>query len=71
MDTITNLCSADDIDGVAGNELELTELIRRLEKSSTDFGMEINGEKTKVMTNSTFTSEIKIREQKLRECPQI
>ena len=62
---ITNLRFADDIDGVAGNEDELTELIRHLENASTEFGMEISEEKTKVMTNSTFTSEIKINDQKL------
>ena len=62
---ITNLRFADDIDGVAGNEDELNELIRHLNNASTEFGMEISEEKTKEMTNSTFTSEIKIKDKKL------
>ena len=33
--TITNLCIADDIDGLAGEEEELANLVERLEKAST------------------------------------
>ena len=49
---LTNLRFADDIDGLAGSEEELRELLGRLEKASKDYGMEIGGEKTKIMTNN-------------------
>ena len=49
---LTNLRFADDIDGLAGSEEELRELLGRLEKASKDYGMEISGEKTKIMTNN-------------------
>ena len=51
--TITNLRFADDIDGLAGDEQELVNLVERLEKTSTSYGMEISAEKTKLMTNNT------------------
>ena len=65
--TITNLRFADDIDGLAGDEQELVNLIDCLEKTSSAYGMEINAEKTKVMTNNTndITAEIKVNNQKL------
>ena len=50
--TITNLCFADDIDGLAEDE-ELTKSVERLDKVSTAYGMEISAEKTKLMTNNT------------------
>ena len=50
---ITNLRIADDIDGLAGEEEELAKLVERLDKASTAYGMEINAEKTKLMTNNT------------------
>ena len=37
--TITNLCYTDDIDGLAGEEDELANLVERLEKASTAYGM--------------------------------
>ena len=43
--TITNLRFADDIDGLAGEE-ELANLVERLDKASTTYGM-------KLMTNNT------------------
>ena len=49
--TITNLRFADDIDGLAGEEEELVNLVERLDKASTAYGMEISAEKTKLMTN--------------------
>ena len=49
---LTNLRFADDIDGLAGSEEELRELLGRLEKASKDYGMEISGEKTKIMMNN-------------------
>ena len=50
--TITNLRFADDIDGLAGEE-ELANLVERLDKASTAYGMEISAEKTKLITNNT------------------
>ena len=51
--TITNLRFADDIDGLAGQEEELANLVECLDKASTAHGMEISAEKTKLMTNNT------------------
>ena len=48
---------ADDIDGLAGSEAELAELIRRLHQSCSAFGMEISAEKTKIMSN-THANEV-------------
>ena len=65
--TINNLCFADDIDGLAGEEEELAKLVERLDKVSTAYGMEISTEKTKLMTNNTsgINTEIKVNGQKL------
>ena len=65
--TITNLRFADDIDGLAGEEEELANLVERLDKASTAYGMEISAEKTKLMTNNTsdINTEIKVNGQKL------
>ena len=65
--TITNLRFADDIDGLAGEEEELANLVERLDKASTAYGMEISAEKTKLMTNNTsgISTEIKVNGQKL------
>ena len=46
--TITNLRFADEIDGLAGEEEELAELVECLHKTSTAYGMEISAEKTKL-----------------------
>ncbi|WP_419627967.1 RNA-directed DNA polymerase, partial [Thiolapillus sp.] len=46
--TITNLRFADDIDGLAGDEEELANLVERLDKASAAYGMEISAEKTKL-----------------------
>ena len=51
--TITNLRVADDIDGLAGEEEELRNLVERLDKASTACGMEISAEETKLMSNNT------------------
>ena len=50
--TITNFRFADDIDGSAGEEEELANLVERLDKASTAYGMEISAEKSKLMTVS-------------------
>ena len=54
--TITNLRFADDIDGLAGDEEELANLVERLDS-----------EKTKLMTNKTsgINTEIKLNGQKM------
>ena len=64
--TITNLCFANDTDGL-GEEEELANLVERLDKASTAYGMEISAEKTKLMTNNTsgINKEIKVNGQKL------
>ena len=49
----TNLNFADDIDGLEGEEEELANLVERLDKASTAYGMEISAEKTKLTTNNT------------------
>ena len=65
--TITNLRFADDIDGLAGEEEELANLVERLDKASTPYGMEISAEKTTLMTNnaSGIHTELKVNRQKL------
>ena len=65
--SITNLRFADDIDGLAGKEEELANLVERLDKASTAYSMEITAEKTKLMTNNTsgINTEIKVNRQKL------
>ena len=64
---ITNLRFADDVDGLAGRERELADLVERLDKTSTAFGMQINAEKTKLMTNNTngFSTDIRVIGEKL------
>ena len=51
--TITNLCFADDIDVLAGEEEELAKLVECLDKASTAYGMEISAEKNNLKTNGT------------------
>ena len=50
--TITNLRFANDVDGLAGEEQEMADLVESLDKTSTSYGMEISAEKTKLMTNN-------------------
>ena len=54
---ITNLRFADDIYGFAGEEEELANLVERLDKASTDYGMDISAEKTKLMTTSVASTQ--------------
>ena len=69
--TITNLRFADDIDGLAGEEEELANLVERLDKACTTYGMEISAKKTKLMTNNTsgINTEIKVNGQRLETIP--
>ncbi|WP_419586825.1 reverse transcriptase domain-containing protein, partial [Thiolapillus sp.] len=64
--TITNLRFADDIDGLAGEEEELSNLVQQLDKKPTAYSMEVSTEKTKLMTNNTsgINTEIKVNGQK-------
>ena len=55
--TITNLRFANDIDGLAGEEEELAKLVERLDKASTAYGMEISAEKTKLMRNTSGSTQ--------------
>ena len=63
----TSALLMNDIDGLAGEEEELANLVERLDKASTAYGMEISTEKTKLMTNNTsgINTEIKVNGQKL------
>ena len=65
--TITSLCFAADIDGLAGEEEKLAKLVECLDKVSTAYDMEISAEKTKPMTNNTsdINTEIKVNGQTL------
>ena len=54
---------ADDIDGLAGDEEELAKLVKRLNKASTAYGIEISAEKTKLMTNNTRCINTEIKEK--------
>ena len=47
---------ADDIDGLAGEEEELANLVERLDKASTAYGMKISAQKTKLMTATPVAS---------------
>ena len=58
--TITNLCFADDTDGLAGEEEELANLVECFDKAFTAYGMEISAEKTKLTNNTSgINTEIK------------
>ena len=61
---ITNLRFADDIDGLAGKEEELENLVKTVE---TAYGMEISPEKTKIMSNKAngLTKTIKVKDYNL------
>ena len=65
--TITDLCFADDIDGLAGEE-ELAKLVERLDKASTAYDIQICAEKNNLMTNNTggINTEIKVNREKLK-----
>ena len=54
-------------DGLAGTETELANLVERLDKTSTAYGMQISAEKTKLMTNNIngISSTIKVSGEKL------
>ena len=53
--------------GLAGTEDEMASLVDRLAKTSFAYGMEINAEKTKIMTNNTqgISKDIRVNSQTL------
>ena len=51
-----NVRFADDIDGLAGEEEQLSKLVERLDKAFTANGMDISAEKTKPMANNSSAS---------------
>ena len=59
--------SADDTDALAEDEQELAALVESLDKTCTSHKMEINAEKTKLMTNNAngIQREIKVKGQHL------
>ena len=65
--TITNLCFADDIDGLAEDEQELANLVSCRDNTSAPYGMEISAGKTKLMANNTngINKKITVNEQRL------
>ena len=65
---ISNLRFADDIDGLAGSELELANLVERLDNTFTAYDMQISAEKTKLITNNTngISSNIRVNGEKLK-----
>ena len=61
------LQTADDIDGLTGQEQELVKLVNHLEEASTAYDMPISAEKTQLMTNNTngISTDITIDNKKL------
>ena len=59
---------ADDTDGLAGNEEELTKLAKCLDKTSAVYGMEIRVDKTKLMTSNIYSisTDVRFNGKKLR-----
>ena len=45
------------INGLAGKEEELANLVEHLDKASTAYGLEISAEKTKLMTNKVASTQ--------------
>ena len=54
--TPTSALLIDDIDVLAGEEVELANLVERRDKASTAYGMEISAEKTKLMKVTPLAS---------------
>ena len=66
--TISGLHFADDMNSLAGWELELANMVERLDKTSTACSMQISAEKTKLMTKNTngISSNIRVNGKKLK-----
>ena len=67
--TITNLCFADDIDGLVGEE-ELAKLTECLNETSTANGMDFSAKKTKLMTNNIIGINTKIKWTEACDCQE-
>ena len=64
---MSSLRFADDIDGLAGSELKLANLVDRLDETSTAYGMQISTEKTKLITNTNgISSNIRVNGEQLK-----
>ena len=70
---ISDLWLADGIVALAEEEQELEALIESLDKTCTSFKMEINAEKTKLMTNSVsgIQREIKVKRTEAGHCKSL
>src|SRR6218665_3822680 len=64
---ITNLRYADDIILIENTMEELQTLTRRLNEAGRKFGLQINKSKTKVMTTTGATCQIRINEETLEQ----
>ena len=64
---VINLRFADDIDGLAGEEEELANLVEHLDKATAAYGMKISAVKTELMTNNTngIDTDLKLNRKKL------
>ncbi|XP_078679472.1 uncharacterized protein LOC144915103 [Branchiostoma floridae x Branchiostoma belcheri] len=69
---VTNLRFADDIDGLAGGEQELANLVESLDTTSRRYGMEISAEKTKLMSNNDkpITTKVAVNQEELQTVDQ-
>ncbi|KAI8488077.1 hypothetical protein Bbelb_341950 [Branchiostoma belcheri] len=69
---VTNLRFADDIDGLAGGEQELANLVESLDTTSRKYGMEISAEKTKLMSNNDkpITTKVAVNQEELQTVDQ-
>ena len=68
--TITNVRFEDNIDGLAGSEDEMANLVDRLAKTSSAYRMEINAERTKIMTNNKYQYRHQGQQPKTRDSSQ-
>ena len=68
--TITSLRFTDDIDGLAGKE-ELANIVERLDKACTAYGMEVSAEKTKLITNDTSGTNTEIKDNYKLQVPRL
>ena len=66
---IINLRFADDIDGLAGRESELVNLINKIDTTLKTYGMEIKSGKIQVMTNceGNFKTGIFLNGEEIKE----
>ena len=55
---ITNLCFANDTDGLAGSEDQLATLVKNLDETSPKFDMEISAEKIKLSDDKQWQTNL-------------